>query len=146
MGASNEGYWTYNHMSIQFEDCVDWIKVIYPYFRFCVRSFARTRKKLTGGLDAYRINKKYGGAQPMMRESSMIKDHDGYLGMHEHILHIGDTQSFVFTSNVKGPFWMSPEKRELNRHDRMLPATPGTRKLRNKTIVTSNLSFIESTF
>ncbi|KAI2509854.1 hypothetical protein MHU86_4565 [Fragilaria crotonensis] len=30
LGANNEGYWTYNHMSMQFEDCVDCIKVIYP--------------------------------------------------------------------------------------------------------------------
>ena len=68
-----------------------------------------------------------------MRESK-IKDHIGYLGMHECTLQVGDTQSFVFTSDNEGPFWMSPEKRELNRHDRMLPAQPGTRNLRNKTI------------
>jgi hypothetical protein len=25
LGANNEGYWTYNHMSIQFEDCVEFV-------------------------------------------------------------------------------------------------------------------------
>jgi hypothetical protein len=90
-------------------------------------------KKLAGGLDAYSMNKSYGGAQPMMRETK-IKDHDGYLGMHERTLQVGDTQSFGFTSDDEGPFWMSPETRELNRHDRMLPAPPGAQKLRNKTI------------
>ena len=48
LGANNEGYWAYNHMSIQFEDCVDCIKVIYPHFDFVffVRSFTGTRKKV----------------------------------------------------------------------------------------------------
>ena len=32
LGASNEGYWTYDHMSTQFEDCVDCIKDNYPQF------------------------------------------------------------------------------------------------------------------
>ena len=27
-GASNEGYWNYNHMVIQVEDCVDVLKVL----------------------------------------------------------------------------------------------------------------------
>jgi hypothetical protein len=30
LGVNNEGYWTYNYMSVQFEDCVDCVKVIYP--------------------------------------------------------------------------------------------------------------------
>jgi hypothetical protein len=34
LGANNEGYWTYDHMSIQFEDCVDCIRVLYPQFEF----------------------------------------------------------------------------------------------------------------
>ena len=34
LGANNEGYWTYNHVSIQFEDCVNCIKVIYTHFKF----------------------------------------------------------------------------------------------------------------
>ena len=33
LGANNEDYWIYNHMSNQFEDCVDCIKVIYPQFK-----------------------------------------------------------------------------------------------------------------
>jgi hypothetical protein len=34
LGANNEGYWTYNHMSIQLEDCIDCLKVVYPHFDF----------------------------------------------------------------------------------------------------------------
>ena len=83
-GANNEVYWTYNHMSlVQFEDCVNCLKVIYPQFDF-VLMFDHSQghaKKLTGGLDAYSMNKGYGGAQPMMR-GSQIKEEDGY--RHKH--------------------------------------------------------------
>jgi hypothetical protein len=135
LGVNNEGYWTYNHMSIQFEDCVDCLKVVYPHFEF-VFLFDHSQghaKKLTGGLDAYCMNKGYGGAQPIMRESQ-IKEQDGYIGMYPHTLNVGDNQSFVFNSGDTGPFWMTPQEQELNRHDRILPPTAGNPKMRNKTI------------
>jgi hypothetical protein len=59
LGANNEGYWTYNHMSIQFEDCVDCLKVVYPRFNFSFL-FDHSQglaKKLSNGLDAYSMNK-----------------------------------------------------------------------------------------
>jgi hypothetical protein len=31
-GAGKEGYWTYDHMCLQFEDCVDTIQVLYPEY------------------------------------------------------------------------------------------------------------------
>ena len=34
LGVNNEGYWTFNHMAIQFEDCVDCLRVLYPHFDF----------------------------------------------------------------------------------------------------------------
>jgi hypothetical protein len=137
LGANNEGYWTYNHMAIQFEDCVDCLKVIYPHFDFAFL-FDHSQghaKKLTNGLDAYNMNKSYGGAQPKMRES-VIKAEDGYLGMHEpRTINVGDTQTFTFQPGDDGPFWMTEEERELNRHDRVLAAPPGNPPKRNKTIV-----------
>ena len=136
LGANNEGYWTYNHMSIQFEDCVDCIKVIYPQFDF-VFMFDHLQghaKKLINGLDAYTMNRGYGGAEPRMRAESTVKEHNGYLGMNQRTLEVGDTQSFVFKSDEDGPFWMSPQERELNRQDRILPPPPGIPRKRNKTI------------
>jgi hypothetical protein len=62
LGANNEGYWTYNHMAIQFEDCVDCLKVSYPQFDFAFL-FDHSQghaKKLANGLDAYSMNKGYG--------------------------------------------------------------------------------------
>jgi hypothetical protein len=135
LGANNAGYWTYNHMAIQFEDCVDCIKVMYPQFDFAFL-FDHSQghaKKLANGLDAYSMNKGYGGAQPRMRES-VIKEEDGYLGMNQRTLSVGDTQLFSFQPGDIGPFWMTEEERELNRHSRILPPHHGNPRTRNKTI------------
>ena len=135
LGSNNEGYWTYNHMAIQFEDCVDCLKVVYPHFDFAFL-FDHSQghaKKLPNGLDAYSMNKGFGGVQPQMREST-IKQHNGYLGSHPLTINVGEIQSFTFKSTDDGPFWMSPDQRELNRHDRILPLPPGPPRMQNKTI------------
>ncbi len=65
LGTNNEGYWTFNHMRIQFEDCVDCVMVLYPQFDFMFL-FDHSQghaKKLMGGLDAYSLNRGYEGAQ-----------------------------------------------------------------------------------
>jgi hypothetical protein len=83
LGANIEGYWTYNHMSVQFEDCADCLKVVYPHFDFSFL-FDHSQgyvQKLSNGLDAYSMNRGYGGVQLQICES-MINDQDGYLGMH----------------------------------------------------------------
>ena len=135
LGANNEGYWTYNHMAIQFEDCVDCLKVIFPQFDFAFL-FDHSQghaKKLANGLDAYSMNRGFGGVQPRMRES-IIKAEDGYLDMNECSINVGDTQSFVFRPGDAGPFWMNIQEQELNRQDRILPPLSGTPRTRNKTI------------
>ena len=135
LGANNEGYWTYNHMAIQFEDCVDCLQVLYPHFDFAFL-FDHSQghaKKLANGLDAYTMNRGFGGVQPRMRESK-IKAEDGYLGMHERTINVGDTQSFIFEPGDAGPFWMTENEREMNRHDRILLPLPGNPRKRNKTI------------
>jgi hypothetical protein len=135
LGMNNEGYWTYNHMAIQFEECVDCLKVVYPHFDFAF-IFDHSQghaKKLANGLDAQSMNRGFGGVQPKMRESTIIAE-EGYLGMHERTVDVGDAQSFVFQPGDTGPFWMTPQERELNRHDRVLPPLPGHPRTRNKTI------------
>ncbi len=37
-GSGKEGYWTYDHMSLQFEDCVDCIATLFPEYN-CVWLF-----------------------------------------------------------------------------------------------------------
>jgi hypothetical protein len=69
-----------------------------------------------------------------MRES-VIKGEDGYLGMNERTLNVGDTQHFIYQPGDVGPFWMTEAEREINRHDRILPSPPGNDPpTRNKTI------------
>jgi hypothetical protein len=135
LGSNNEGYWTYNHMAIQFEECVDCLKVMFPQldFAFIFDHSQGHAKKLTNGLDAYSMNRGFGGVQPKMRESTIMSE-DGHLGMHECTVNVGDTQSFVFQPGDAGPFWMTTRERELNRHDQMLPLLPGHPRTRNKTI------------
>jgi hypothetical protein len=135
LGANNEGYWTYNHMAIQFKDCVDCLQVLYPHFDFAFL-FDHSQghaKKLANGLDAYTMNQGFGGVQPRMRESK-IKAEDGYLGMHERTVNVGNTQSFIFEPGDAGPFWMTENEREMNRHDQILLPLPGNPRKRNKTI------------
>jgi hypothetical protein len=31
-GANNQGYWNYNHMILQFEDCIDVVRTMWPEF------------------------------------------------------------------------------------------------------------------
>jgi hypothetical protein len=121
--------------AIQFEDCIDCIKVIYPQYDFTfVLSHSQGHvKKLTGGLDAYNMNKGYGGVQPLMHESK-IKEHDCFLGMHPRTLEVGDLQSFVFTSEDDGPFWMTQQQKQVNQNNRVLPPPPGIPRMRNMTI------------
>jgi hypothetical protein len=33
-GANNEGYWTYESMVLQLEDCVDCLQALFPQFYF----------------------------------------------------------------------------------------------------------------
>jgi hypothetical protein len=33
-GANNDGYWTYEAMVLQLEDCVDYLQVLYLMFDF----------------------------------------------------------------------------------------------------------------
>ena len=100
VGANNEGYWTYNHMAIQFEHCIDCLKVLFPHFdvAFIFDNLQGQEKKLANGLDAHSMNNRFGGVQqPIMPE-------DGYLGMHQRTVEVGDIQSFVFKPGDTGPF------------------------------------------
>ena len=36
-GASNDGYWTYQHVVLQLEDCIDVLKVLFPLYTFLFR-------------------------------------------------------------------------------------------------------------
>ena len=119
-GASAEGYWTYDSMVLQLEDCADVVKTLYPQYDFLFlfdHSCGHDRMPD----DALRVdgmNKGYGGEQNIMKES-IIKSVNGYLGPHDHDrkLKVGDVQSMVFSPSDDGPYWMTPEEQQQTRKD-----------------------------
>ena len=119
IGANNEGYWNSYHMSLQFEDVVDCLQVLYPEFDvvFLFDHSQGHAHKRPGALNAFQMSKTYGGAQAVMRDTTIMSK-ERYLGAHLPRLNVGDTQSFIFNSDDCGPFYLSPEQREQQRRDR----------------------------
>ena len=132
IGANNEGYWNSYHMSLQFEDVVDCLQVLFLFDH----SQGHARKR-PGALNAFQMSKTYGGAQAVMRDTTIMSK-DGYLGEHVPRLSVGDTQSFIFRADDCGPFYLSPEQREEQRHDR--PTGKFKRVERSKKMLMNALS------
>jgi hypothetical protein len=79
-GANNEGYWSYDHMVLQLEDCVECIKVIASQFdvMFLFDHSCGPDKQREDGLYIERISKNFRGKQSYLH-SSLIKE-ASYLG------------------------------------------------------------------
>lgn len=125
-GASSKGYWTYESMVLQLEDCVDVLKMLYPEFQFlflfdhsCGHDKARE-----DALNARNMNTMFGGSVPKMHDT-VLREANGYLGLFEHDkkLHVGDTQRMVFAASDVGPFWLTDVQREATKFDIELPKT-----------------------
>ena len=139
IGANNEGYWNSFHMSLQFEDVVDCVQVLYPEYDFVFlfdHSQGHARKR-NGALSAMHMSRTFGGAQPIMRDTVIIQA-DGYLGTHSPKLNVGDTQSLVFKPDDIGPWYISREQREAQRYDR--PTGQSRRVERSKKLLIKALS------
>jgi hypothetical protein len=106
--ASNKGYWNYDRMVLQLEDCVDVLKCLYPHyeFLFLFDHSCGHDKQQPNGLNAENMLKNYGGQQSILR-STVIKQEKGYLGPHACTLNPGDVQHFIFRDDDDGPFWMT---------------------------------------
>ena len=67
-GANQQGYWDYDRMVLQLEDCVDVVKVLYPdhdYLFLFDHSCGHDRQR-EDGLSVTRMSKYYGGKQASM--------------------------------------------------------------------------------
>jgi hypothetical protein len=84
-------------MVLQLEDCVNYLKTLYPTinFIFLFDHSSRHAKKRIGSLDASVMNKGFGGAQPLMRDT-IIEAGDGYLGPCLRVLNVADALHFIF--------------------------------------------------
>ena len=90
-GASGEGYWVYEHMVLQLEDCMDCLKVLYPQHNFLFlldHSCGHDRQRVDG-LNVENMNKLYGGNKPKMRDTKIAQE-QGYLGPYQRKLSPGD--------------------------------------------------------
>jgi hypothetical protein len=131
-GANSDGYWSYNHMVLQLEDCVDVLNHLYGSdydYLFLFDHSSGHDKQQENGLNANKMTKNYGGAQRAMR-STHIAQEQGYLGPFSRTLRVGDIQHMVFQEYEAGPFWMNAEEREAKRHDKVKEGTTSTRTLR----------------
>jgi hypothetical protein len=120
IGANNQGYWNSYQMSLQFEDVVDCVQILYPEYDFIFlfdHSQGHARKR-SGALSAAHMSRTNGGAQPVMRNTMMLEEED-YLGTNlpTRLLNVGDTQSMIFLPQDSGPWYLSAQQREAHRKD-----------------------------
>jgi hypothetical protein len=124
-GANKEGYWTYDHMYVQFEDCLDVLTVLHPEFDYVFlfdHSCGHDRQR-RNGLNVYGNNKEYGGSV-VMRQSKITQE-KGFIGphKHEHVLKPGETQYMVFEKDQQnlpreqGPFYIADERERIRLKD-----------------------------
>jgi hypothetical protein len=135
-GANSDGYWTYQHMVLQLEDCRDIVKVLYPQYDFLFlfdHSCGHDRQR-EDGLNVENMCKGYGGAQKKLRDTT-IQQQDGYLGPHSPKLRQGDVQSMIFNPGDNGPFWMDKLEREAKQHDRLIDGETVTRQFTKAELV-----------
>ena len=118
-GANTDGYWSYDHMIIQLEDCIDVLQYLHPEFDFMfIFDHSNGHDRLqSDGLSTSKINVKYGGKQPHMRCSELSSIHFGPFHNSEYLLQPGMKQSMVFSPNDAGPCYMSDTQREQHRYD-----------------------------
>jgi hypothetical protein len=118
-GVNNEGYWCYEDMIIQLEDCVDCLLALFPYFDYYFmfdHSNGHDRMR-ADGLSVAKCNKYFGGSQPFMRESKILKE-DIRNFPATNKLKPGDKQSMQYSATHIGPFYMTESEREERRYDK----------------------------
>jgi hypothetical protein len=128
-GQSFDGYWSYSHMAVQTEDCMDCLKVLLPGFDHLLLfdySSGHSKKRVNG-LDVNAMAKNYGGNQSRLRDATIYQE-EGILGPFPRKLSVGDVQEMVFRETDDGPFWLSPAERVARRVDTTRENTEETRE------------------
>ena len=95
-GASAEGYWTYDRMIFQLEECIEYLKVLHPQYDF-VFLFNHSCGHEYGqdiGTNANQANVGFIRKQPKMH-NTLIKEEAGYLGQFKGSIRTGDVQDMV---------------------------------------------------
>ena len=134
-GSNFDGYWTYDQMILQLEDCIDVLKVAFPGFQYLLifdHSNGHDRMR-PNGLNINKINLRFGGRQPVMRESKLTKNEFGPFHDHTYTLQPGMDQSMQFTPSHEGPCYLSVQEQIERRLDQYCGET------KQKTLTKSQL-------
>ena len=120
-GKNKEGYWSFSHLVLQFEDIVDCLKHKFGSkyeFKFYFDNSAGHNKSRPNGLNSKSMNKYFGGTNNEPLHESEIKD-ETYLGEYEvpGKLKVGDFQSFEYKEGDIGPYYYSPSERLAKKYD-----------------------------
>ena len=129
-GQNKEGYWTYDHMVIQLEDCIDVLQTQFPDFDFIfLVDHSNGHDRLQpDGLNLNKISVRYGGKQPIMRNTKLTSPNlFGPFHTKEYALQLGDTQIMQFSDTDPGPCYYNDHERSTKRHDR----NTGKKRVRN---------------
>jgi hypothetical protein len=134
-GIANEGYWCYERMVLQMEDCFDVLDTLYPQFDVLLFDHSCGHdKQQSNGLNVENMEKNYAGKQSFLRPT-LIKEERGYLGPYEKTLHVGDMQYLTFQPADAGPFYLSEAKREELRKDKVIEGKVTKRKFTKSELV-----------
>jgi hypothetical protein len=105
-GAGKDGYWTYKHMVLQIEDCVDCLTYLYPDLDYVFEldhSSGHACERPDGlTVVSQQLNWNWGGKQRLMRDSVLNKDCIGEV-RHERAADVDKTYSHVFLDNDLPP-------------------------------------------
>ena len=127
-GANKDGYWTGNHMIVQFEDCLDCLKVLfqdkYDFFFLFDHSSGHVKMRING-LDASKMTKGYGGS---VQHSTMIKKTEGFIGEFHHssnykMVTVGKEQLMNWEGGISdddGPWYLSVKERQQQRNNQWI--------------------------
>ena len=108
-GSSNEGYWTYESMILQLEDCIDVLNHTHPQFEFLFlfdHSNGHGRVQ-PNGLSVTKISIKYGGKEPKIRNSKLTTDEFGPFHTSSYKLQPGSEQSMIFEESDAEPCYLN---------------------------------------
>ena len=114
-----EGYWSYEHMVLQIEDCLDVLHVTHPHFDYLfLLDHSNGHDRLQpDGLSLSKINIKFGGKQPKMRDSILTSIHFGPYHTPGMKLQPGCTQSMKFCEDDDGPCYLTLEEIRQQKFD-----------------------------
>jgi len=136
-GGSN-GYWNGYHMTVQTEDSIDYLRVLFPEkydYVFLYDHTSSHAKKRVGGLNVVNMNKGYGGENMC---STLIEQLEGYLGPYHNAANPRRSRlarcmtwsmaMYTLTMAIFISRWISENARGMTPWSHSLPTKLGTKK------------------